>query len=89
MEIFLHALIMVRTRPLGDKRTFRLPQVEPLLELPAGRSLWCPVPGMYGGFNLRWADGAVISESWSRVVGGSERCHRITPEGIELMEDDV
>ena len=78
IEIYLPALIMVRTRPLGDKRTFRLPQVEPLLELPPGRSLWCPVPGMYGGINLRWADGAVISESWSHVVGGSERRQGLT-----------
>jgi hypothetical protein len=82
-------LITVRTRNYGGERPLWLPQVKPLLELHAGRGLWCPVPGMYGGFALTWDDGAVLADSWCRVVGGSGQRHRITPDGVELLEDGL
>ncbi len=69
----------------------RFPELEPLLEFDAqaGR-MWFAVPGMYGGFDyaLRTdGDAAVlVSESWSRVVGGSGQRHEITAHGCTLVE---
>jgi hypothetical protein len=85
IQTYLHALIVVRSRHYGLERVTRLPQVEPLLELSPGRGLWCPVPGMYGGFALRWDDGGVVADSWCRVVEGSEQRHRVGPDGVELV----
>ncbi|WAL67680.1 hypothetical protein ORV05_07835 [Amycolatopsis cynarae] len=84
IQTFLWALITVRTRGLERTEPLTLPQLDPLFEAP-NRGLWFPVPGMYGGFRLRWHNQTLISESWCRVVGGSERVHRITQEGIELL----
>lgn len=86
LEIFLRALVEVRTRRLG--RRLRPPQLGPLLEHPEA-TMWVGVPGMYGGFACRWSEAAdrptVEVRSWSRVVGGSGRAHRITAEGVELV----
>lgn len=94
LETYLRALVEVRTRPFG--RPLRMPQLGPLLEHPRA-TLWASVPGMYGGFALRWADdaaddhddaaggAAVEVRSWSRVVGGSERTHRISGDGIAVV----
>ncbi|WP_219419592.1 ankyrin repeat domain-containing protein [Pseudonocardia nigra] len=89
IQTYLHALITVRSRRYGCERVTWLPQVEPLLELPHGCSLWCPIPGMYGGFALRWDGGAVVAESWSRIVSGSGQCHRVTADGVELVDDGI
>lgn len=46
---------------------------------------------MYGGFSYRLAvqdqQVALITESWCRVVGGSGQRHKITDQGIELLEE--
>jgi hypothetical protein len=44
---------------------------------------------MYGGFALRWDDNAVHSESWCRVDEGSGQRHRVTANGVELVEDGI
>jgi hypothetical protein len=86
LEVFLRALVEVRTRRLG--RRLRPPQLGPLTEHPEA-TMWLGIPGMYGGFACRWAEGAseptVEVRSWSRVTGGSGRAHRITVEGVELV----
>ncbi|MHC1557771.1 hypothetical protein ACR9E3_02385 [Actinomycetospora sp. C-140] len=86
LEIFLHALIEVRTRRLG--RRLRPPQLGPLLEHPDA-TMWVGIPGMYGGFACRWAEDTaeptVEVRSWSRVVGGSSRAHHVTAEGVGLV----
>ena len=52
---------------------------------------WFPVPGMYGGFAYRLqsrGDGVqLVTESWSRVVGGSGMRHVITPTQVLLEEE--
>ncbi|NTX25678.1 ankyrin repeat domain-containing protein [Burkholderia pyrrocinia] len=70
----------------------RLPELEPLLELDAqAERMWFAVPGMYGGFGyaLRTDGGAdmLVSESWSRVVGGSGQRHEITANGCTLVDE--
>ncbi|MBN3795808.1 ankyrin repeat domain-containing protein [Burkholderia sp. Ac-20392] len=70
----------------------RLPELEPLLELDAqAERVWFAVPGMYGGFGyaLRNDDAAavLVSESWSRVVGGSGQRHEITARGSTLVDE--
>lgn len=86
LEIFLRALVEVRTRRLA--RRSRPPQLGPLIEHPEA-TMWVGVPGMYGGFACRWAEGVaeptVEVRSWSRVTAGSARAHHITVEGIELV----
>jgi hypothetical protein len=86
MQTYLHALMVVRPRQFGVDRSLWLPPVEAVVEL-AGRPLWCPVPGMYGGFGLTWQDGAVVASSWCRVAGGSGQRHRVSVDGVELVED--
>jgi hypothetical protein len=86
LEVFLRALVEVRTRRLG--RRLRPPQLGPLLEHPKA-TMWVGVPGMYGGFACRWATSTMEPtlevRSWRRVTGGSGRAHRITVEGVELV----
>jgi hypothetical protein len=49
------------------------------------------VPGLYGSFNYRLAaDGVeamLISDSWSRVSGGSGQRHEITSSGAILVAE--
>jgi hypothetical protein len=46
---------------------------------------------MYGGFYYRLdaagVDAKLISESWSRVVGGSGQRHEVTSEGSRLVDE--
>lgn len=48
------------------------------------------VSGMYGGFSygLFNRDGkpVLITQSWSRVVGGSGQTHEITPDHVTMVE---
>ena len=91
IQVYFHALIRARAAEHKlDITSVRLPELEPLLELPAGsEQVWFPVPGMYGGFHY-WteADGVdpkLVCESRSRVVGGSGQRHEITSEGAALV----
>lgn len=88
LETYLAALITVRTRQL--EKSWRTPQLGPLVELP-GAPVWCPIPGMYGGFAYRWLDPedrrTLEVESWSRVVGGSGQRHHVSGDGVVLVED--
>ncbi|MEU6234348.1 ankyrin repeat domain-containing protein [Kitasatospora sp. NPDC047058] len=86
VERRLHALMQEDSHGLVAKHRLKLPPVEILTEL-ADPKLWVPVPGMYGGFKIRLEDGALIVESWSRVVGGSGRRHRITPDATTLLAE--
>ncbi|WP_446904069.1 ankyrin repeat domain-containing protein [Burkholderia sp. YIM B11467] len=86
-----HAMIVGRIAHLRVD-ALRLPELEPLLELDAQAArMWFAVPGMYGGFGyaLRTdGDAAVlVSESWSRVVGGSGQRHEITANGCTLVDE--
>lgn len=91
-RIQTHFHMVIRGRIDGPLPThqLRLPELEPLLELPAPK-MWFPVPGMYGGFSFHLAaDGVeakLISESWSRIAGGSGQRHEITSAGSRLVEE--
>ena len=52
------------------------------------RSLWYPVPGMYGGFSLEFEEENLVSLSWVRVCGGSEMRHVIHRDGTVVDESD-
>ncbi|MBW4490330.1 MAG: hypothetical protein KME12_21330 [Trichocoleus desertorum ATA4-8-CV12] len=73
-----------------QKSGLRLPELEPMLEIEEPK-MWFLVPGMYGGFSY-WFDGEgknakLISESWCRVVGGSDQRHEITSEEGKLVDE--
>lgn len=90
IQSLFHAVIRGRIDgPLPD-HGLRLPELEPLLELEQPQ-MWFPVPGMYGGFAFRLeaagVEAKLISESWSRVAGGSGQRHEITSEGSRLVEE--
>ncbi len=75
---------------LEDKE---LPTIDDIIESETDdffESKWYGVPGMYGGFRyrLKKEDDNVflISESWSRVCGGSGERHHISIEGTKLIE---
>lgn len=85
-----HSLINVRAARFVERHMLRLPVLTPLLER-AGSRMWFAIPGMYGGFRF-WFEGVgneatLISESWSRVVGGSGQRHRIDESGPVLVEE--
>jgi hypothetical protein len=88
LERLLRPLLAEVSRGLTENPAVRPPELEILTELPEGR-LWFPIPGMYGGADLRLdaAGPALVVESWSRVVEGSGRRHRVTPEGTVLLEE--
>jgi hypothetical protein len=88
IEQRFHEVVRGRMRDFRIEDGLRLPELEILLELP-DPELWFPVPGMYGGFRFRLEvqDSAVrlISDSWCRVVGGSEERHEITESGVRAV----
>jgi hypothetical protein len=84
-----HAVIRGRCESQLNLDGLRFPELEPLMELESEK-IWFAVPGMYGGF-LYWLekDGAkamLMTESWSRMVGGSEQTHEITSRGSKLVK---
>ena len=89
MQRHFHSVIRTRVAVLeGVADALRLPELAPLTEYPNARA-WFAVPGMYGGFSF-WleADGAqpkLVTESWCRVVEGSEERHEVTPGGARLV----
>ncbi|RVD86438.1 uncharacterized protein DFL_004714 [Arthrobotrys flagrans] len=77
----LDEVVMSRVASLIEEHRFRIPTIEVLLELP-GLSIWCPIPGFYGGFNIELReDNTIETESSCRVAGGSEQTHVIQPDG--------
>ncbi|WP_156758592.1 ankyrin repeat domain-containing protein [Actinokineospora pegani] len=81
----LHAVILERVAPEVAEHRLRLPEVSIIAEQRDPR-IGFPIPGMYGGFTLRLDGDTLVSESWSRVVGGSGQRHVITAAGAELVE---
>lgn len=79
----LTGLIEARVRPALGLR-LRYPQSAVVHE--TGDTIWCPVPGMYGGFSLEPDGDALMVSSWIRVVGGSGQRHRIDTDGCHLIE---
>ncbi|MBL1080118.1 ankyrin repeat domain-containing protein [Nocardia sp. 2] len=90
LDHILHAVIVGRAHHLVRRARLRLPQLEPLTELESPQpQMWCPVPGMYGGFDivLQTTTGhtELLVESWSRVNGGSGREHHVTTTGYRVI----
>jgi hypothetical protein len=81
----LHSLIRERAGDLVEEHRLRLPELQPLTEMPDPQ-LWFPVPGMYGGFACRFDGQELIVESWCRISGGSGQTHRISADGVRLVE---
>lgn len=83
-----HETIRERSTRLVKEENLRLPELVVLLELEMPE-MWFPVPGMYGGFSFRLktngANSKLISESWCRVVGGSDERHEITASESTLV----
>jgi hypothetical protein len=67
-------------------RVLRYPPVAILHEMP-GRHVWFPVPGMYGGFDIKLRQGYLDVKSWCRIAGGSGQAHLITHEGALLVDE--
>ncbi len=91
-----HEVICGRADELVREHALRLPELEPLLELPAPPepetlTMWFPVPGMYGGFAFdlvaEGVDAKLLTESWCRVSGGSGQRHEITSAGSHLVDE--
>jgi hypothetical protein len=84
IQVHFRAVIFERARELVEEHRMRLPELEVMLELDRPQ-MWFPVPGMYGGFSYRLdakgANSRLISDSWCRVVDGSEQRHEITAHG--------
>lgn len=90
IEANFHSVIVGRAADLVAEHALRLPLLEPLLEQ-LRPEMWFPVPGMYGGFRYfleqERPEALLVSESWSRVVGGSGQRHHITSLQAVLVEE--
>ncbi len=102
IERHLHAVVRGRAARFIDKHSWPLPSLAAMLAGEASEQLrrtsepgvwFYPVPGMYGGFRLRWlagGEGAKLeSVSFCRVAGGSAQRHEITAAGSELVESGM
>lgn len=69
------------------RKVLRYPPVGVLHETP-GRSVWFPIPGMYGGFHITLRQGYLESLSWCRAAGGSAQAHVITSQGVVLTDEE-
>lgn len=90
IQTHFYALIHERVPKLGNPgyQSLRLPELEPLLDTNISE-IWTSIPGMYGGFRywLEIEENAVkvLTESHSRIVGGSEQRHEIDRNGFRLV----
>ena len=90
----LHALIRHRIGEFLITENPELPSLD-LIKKSFESEIWFPINGMCGGFSLSLVFDEdnhkyqLISESWSRVVGGSGQRHIITINGCELNEDGI
>jgi hypothetical protein len=103
VEQNLHAAIRGRAARFIDKYGVPLPSLAAMLAGEATKGfgpaygstdVWFfPVPGMYGGFRLRWIDGGTEAKleavSFCRVASGSGQRHEITAEGSVLIESGM
>src|SRR5262249_47457662 len=85
LEGNFHGLIRERADDLVTEHRLRLPVLSPLTEV-ADPTFWFPVPGMYGGFRYALAGEELAVDSWCRIVGGSGETHRVTTNGVRLVE---
>ncbi len=93
IEHYFHQLMRERARDFGDlieRQQLELPQLTATLLADQSRHYF-PIPGMYGGFSYELKilenEMILITESWCRVAGGSGQRHKITAQGIELLEE--
>ncbi len=87
-----HALIRERAGDLVGEQELELPDLSRIVGTAASKDTkaWFAVPGMYGGFAYWFEEegkaAKLITESWSRVVGGSGQRHEITADGSTLLD---
>jgi hypothetical protein len=90
IQVNFHEVIRMRAGQLCIEHQLRLPELEPLLEIPRA-PVWFPVPGMYGGFSYELEEAGerscLVVESWCRVVEGSGQRHIISAAGSTLVEE--
>ncbi len=89
IEHHFHELMRKRAGDLIDSQNLELPKLAPIANSEQEKH-WFSIPGMYGGFSywleLQETQVTLITESWCRVVEGSGQRHKITDQGIELLE---
>lgn len=90
VQEMLYGLIRSRMIEFGADMELRLPELASLRI--DENEYWFPVPGMAGGFNIKLNKTEenrvfVVTESWSRINGGSGQRHRITSSQIILEEE--
>lgn len=89
IQAHFHTVIHRRCEDLVERHRLRLPELGPLLELDRPK-MWFQVLGMCGGFSYALESegdqAKLVSDSWSRVVGGSGQRHEITAGGSQLVD---
>ncbi|MDV3135722.1 ankyrin repeat domain-containing protein [Mycobacterium sp. 29Ha] len=70
----------------NPREVLRYPPVGILHEVP-DQHVWFPVPGMYGGFDIRLQENFLDVKSLCRVVSGSGQEHVITTAGAILVAE--
>ena len=85
-----HSVILARAAALVEQHKVMLPDLVECAKGDSDKRCWLPIPGTYGGFAYCFSCGGehalLVSESWSRVVGGSGQRHHITAGGSTLVE---
>lgn len=70
----------------NPREVLRYPSVGVLHEVP-DQYVWFPVPGVYGGFDIRLQDDFLDVTSCCRIVSGSGQEHVITTAGAILVNE--
>lgn len=90
IETNFHAVIRSRAADLVAQHQLKLPHIDESI-LGQDHAGWFAVPGMFGGFSFwleqRGTELVLVTESWCRVVEGSEQRHEVTAEAWTLVEE--
>ena len=90
IQVNFHDVIRGRADEQVREHQLRLPELEPLLEIPQA-PVWFAVPGMYGGFRYELEAAGersrLVVESWCRVCGGSGQRHVVSAAGSTLVDE--
>jgi ADP-ribosylglycohydrolase len=90
IQLYFHKLINERMNEFGIKNDIKLPELNSK-QINLEKNMYFPINGMYGGFSywfeLKNDELELISESWSRIAGGSGERHIINKNGCILVDE--
>lgn len=92
LEVNFHSLIRDRLLDLLGGLDVALPSIDSAVASPYERQMF-EVSAMKGGFSYWFEHNGIeawlLVESWSKAVKGSGQLHRVTIDGVHLLDDEL